>query len=68
VIRPIKEEIRELSLSFISCNVVSILREANQVAHCCAKYVCVQEGSFTWNVEPADFLVHSLNADCNPAM
>jgi hypothetical protein len=66
VIRPILEEIRDISLSFISCNVVSVRREANQVAHCCAKFV--QEESFTWNVEPPVFLVHSLSADCNPAM
>jgi ribonuclease HI len=68
VIRPILEEIRDISLSFISCNVVSVRREANQVAHCCAKFALVQEGSFTWNVEAPEFLAHSLSADCNPAM
>jgi ABC-type uncharacterized transport system permease subunit len=65
VIRPILEEIRDISLSFISCNVVSVRREAN---HCCAKFALVQEESFTWNVEPPVFLVHSLSADCNPAV
>jgi hypothetical protein len=39
--------------------------EANQAAHCCARYAVIQNGLFIWEVEPLAFLVHSLAADCN---
>jgi hypothetical protein len=43
VIRPVLEEIAELSLSFILFNVVHARHEANQAAHSCAKFANLQE-------------------------
>jgi hypothetical protein len=44
----------------------SPILEANQAVHSCAKFVSLQERSFSWVAEPPAFLVHSLEADCNP--
>jgi hypothetical protein len=40
-------------------------REANQVAHCCAKFAVINGEPDTWDAEPPPWLVHSLLADCN---
>jgi hypothetical protein len=47
---------------------VFVRHEANQAAHCCAKYASIQARSFSWDTEPPAFLVHSLEADCNPVL
>ena len=65
MIKSILDEISELSGIFQSFSIVFARREANQVAHCCAKYATIQDESFTWDADPPDFLVHSLQADCN---
>ena len=59
------EEISEIGSSLISYNVVFARHEANQAAHCCAKYTSIQRESFSWDAEPPEFLDHSLQADCN---
>ena len=68
VLKPILDEISEISSSLVSFSVVFARREANQVAHLCAKYASIQDVSSTWNAEPPTFLVHSLKADCIPVL
>ena len=65
VIKSILEEISEIGSSLSSFSVVSVRREANEAAHCCAKYASIQLALFSWDVEPPDFLDHSLQTDCN---
>jgi hypothetical protein len=60
VIKPILDEISELSLSFSFFNVVFARREANQTAHSCAKYTILHAESFLWDAEPPAFLVQSF--------
>jgi ribonuclease HI len=67
-IKPILVEIDELVNAFSSFCFVFARREANQAAHCCAKYASIQARSFSWDTEPPAFLVHSLEADCNPVL
>ena len=67
VIRPILDEISELKSSFSSFQFLYEGREANQVAHCCAKYAAVNGEFATWDAEPPPWLIHSLRADCNGA-
>jgi hypothetical protein len=50
---------------FSSFSSVFARREANQAAHCYAKYAVIQKRSFIWEAKPPAFLVHSLAADCN---
>jgi ribonuclease HI len=65
VVKQVLDEISELSLLFTNFSLVHARREANQAAHSCAKYISLQDGSFSWDAEPPAFLVHSLGADCN---
>jgi hypothetical protein len=59
IIKPMVDEISELSVSFISFSVVFACREANHAAHSCAKYGLLQEGSFLWDTEPTALLLQS---------
>jgi hypothetical protein len=60
LIGPILEEIYEHSLGFQTFSISHVRREANMSAHCCAKYACIQDENRSWDVEPPDFLEHSL--------
>jgi hypothetical protein len=65
VVKRVLHEISELRLLFTNFSLVHAHCEANQAAHSCAKYISLQDGSFSWDAEPPAFLVHSLGADCN---
>jgi hypothetical protein len=65
VIRTILDEISELMSSFSSFHILYEGREANQVAHCYAKFAVVNGEHATWDTEPPPWLIHSLMADCN---
>ena len=63
MIKPLLDEMFVLGSTLLSFSIVFARREANQAAHCCAKYAYVQGVSNSWEVEPPAFLVHSLGAD-----
>jgi ribonuclease HI len=65
VIRTILDEISDLKSSFSSFHFLYEGREANQGAHCCAKFAAVNDEPATWDAEPHPWLVHNLMADCN---
>jgi hypothetical protein len=65
VISPILDEIRELVLSFEGFSISLVRRNANNVAHSCAKFACNNVASQAWQGASPQFLVHSLRADCN---
>jgi ribonuclease HI len=52
VIKIIVDEISELKSSFSSFHFLYDGREANQVAHCCAKFAVVNGEHATWDAEP----------------
>ena len=65
VIKPVLDEISELYNSLFLCSFVFACREANQAAHCCAKFASLQRVSCAWNADPPAFLADSLSVDCN---
>jgi ribonuclease HI len=65
MIGPILDEISEMKSAFSSFHFMYEGREANQVAHCCAKFAAINGEPNTWDAEPPPWLVHSLRADCN---
>lgn len=68
VLKPVLDEISELGSSFLSFSIVFARREANQAAHCTAKFASLQLVSNSREAEPPAFLEHSLEADCNPVL
>uniref|UniRef100_A0ACD6AMU6 Uncharacterized protein n=1 Tax=Avena sativa TaxID=4498 RepID=A0ACD6AMU6_AVESA len=62
---PMCSEIDETSSSFELFEFSFVGRNANKVAHECARYACTHVESRSWD-EPPDFLDNSLRTDCNP--
>jgi hypothetical protein len=58
-------EIDEMSSSFELFEFSFVGRNANKVAHECARYACTHVESRSWDDLP-DFLENSLRTDCNP--
>jgi hypothetical protein len=61
-------DISELGRSFVGFRVDSVSRDANSVAHCCARMVSATERSLFWLDYIPEWLVGLAVADCTPVI